>query len=134
MATGPNDALWKETREAFATADFESLAELVMRRGDPGLRQEYPQSGEAFRGRDRIVEMNQSYPTATGTKPTFAPREIRTGGDLAVVEGTIDYGNGSVASYVGIIEAKDGRVTRMTEYFGDPFPAPDWRKPYAESA
>jgi hypothetical protein len=134
MAAGPNDALWQEARKSFASSDVESLGRLLTERGDPDVVSEYPQSGERFKGRDRIVEMNQSYPAATGTRPTFALREFRPAGDLAVVEGSIDYGDGKAVSYVGVVQAKDGRVTRMTEYFGDPFPAPDWRKPFAEGA
>jgi len=134
MTAGPNDALWQAARESFASSDIDSLGRLMTERGDPDVAQEYPQSGEAFRGRERIVEMNQSYPAATGTRPTFDLHEFRTDGNLAVVEGSIDYGDGKAVSYVAIVEARDGRVTRMTEYFADPFPAPDWRKPFAEGA
>jgi ketosteroid isomerase-like protein len=132
MTAGPNDELWQAARDSFDSTDIESLGRLLMERGDARVVQEYPQSGEQFRGRDRIVEMNQSYPAATGTAPTFTLRELRTDGSLAVVEGTVDYGDGKPVSYVGILEARDGQLVRMTEYFADPFPAPDWRKPFAE--
>jgi ketosteroid isomerase-like protein len=131
MAAGSNDALWQEVRDAFAANDFGSFAKLMTQRGAPDLTEEYPQSGEAFRGRDRIVELNQAYPAATGTEPSFTLREFRSHGDLAIIEGAIDYGNGTPVSYVGVVEATDGSVTRVTEYFADPFPAPEWRKRFA---
>ncbi len=134
MTAGPNDALWQAIRQSFATSDIESLSRMMMDWSDPDVVQEYPQSDETFRGRDRIVEMNQAYPAATGTRPTFALREMRTDGNLAIVEGSVDYGNDHVVSYVAIVEGQDGRVARMTEYFADPFPAPDWRKVFTADA
>jgi hypothetical protein len=54
------------------------------------------------------------------------------GGDVYVVESTIDYGDGVPVSYVGIAELRDGKVVKMTEYFANPFEAPAWRVPYVE--
>jgi hypothetical protein len=36
-------------------------------------------------------------------------------------------------SYVGVGEVRDGKVAKMTEYFANPFPAPEWRKPFVEA-
>ena len=46
------------------------------------------------------------------------------GGDIFVVEGMIDYGDGVPVSYVGVGETRDGKIARMTEYFANPFEAP----------
>jgi hypothetical protein len=54
------------------------------------------------------------------------------GGDVFVVEGTVDYGDGIAVSYVGIGELRDGKVTKMTEYFANPFEAPAWRADFVE--
>ena len=60
-------------------------------------------------------------------------RGIRESGDLVVIEGTIDYGNGVPVSYVGIARVPaTARFSRMTEYFADPFEAPAWRAPFVE--
>jgi hypothetical protein len=48
-------------------------------------------------------------------------------GDVYVVEGTIDYGDGVPVSYVGISELRDGKIVKITEYFANPFEAPAWR-------
>ena len=67
-----------------------------------------------------------------GTAPKFTYKRMLGGGDIFVVEGTVDYGDGVPVSYVGVGEMRDGKVARMTEYFANPFPAPDWRKPFVE--
>jgi len=54
------------------------------------------------------------------------------GEDLFVVEGTVDYGDGIPVSYVGIGELRGGRVSRMTEYFANPFEPPAWRADFVE--
>ncbi len=36
------------------------------------------------------------------------------------------------SNYVWIVELRDKLVQRETIYFAEPFPAPDWREPWAE--
>ena len=59
-------------------------------------------------------------------------RRMLTEGSLLTVEATIDYGDGTPVSFVGIYELKAGKVTKGTEYFANPFEAPEWRKQYVE--
>jgi hypothetical protein len=68
----------------------------------------------------------------SGTSPKFSYKRMLGGGDLFVVEGTIDYGDGIPVSYVGIGELSDGKIKKMTEYFANPFEAPAWRAPFVE--
>ena len=111
--------------EAFSKALHEMAAEDVVN--------EFPQSGERFRGRDNIMAMNQNYSGSTGTKPTSKLRRMLKPGEAWVIEGTIDYGDGTRVSAVSIIETgPDGKIVRQTDYFANPFPAPEWRKRYAE--
>jgi hypothetical protein len=75
-----------------------------------------------------------SYQGSTGTTPKASLRRILKPGQAWVIESTIDYGDGTPVSAISIIEFNaDGKVTRQTDYFGNPFPAPDWRKPYREA-
>ena len=76
--------------------------------------------------------MASSYPEMSGTKPTFKHRRMLGGGNTFVIEGTIDYGDGVPVSYVGVGELRDDKVSRMTEYFANPFEAPAWRAPFVE--
>jgi hypothetical protein len=77
---------------------------------------EYPQSGERIRGRRNI----QASRTAQPNKKRFTVRRIIGAGDLWVTEFILTYD--SVPSYtVSIMEFRDGKVARETQYFGDPF-------------
>jgi hypothetical protein len=68
----------------------------------------------------------------SGTTPSFTYKRMLGGGDVFVLEGTIDYGDGIPVSWVGIGEIRDGKVARMTEYFANPFEAPAWRADFVE--
>jgi hypothetical protein len=59
-------------------------------------------------------------------------RRIVGEGDLQVIEGTIDYGDGTPVSYVGIAEFEGGKLNKITEYFASPFEAPAWRADFVE--
>lgn len=88
---------------------------------------EFPQSGERFRGRDNMRAMRRAYPDP----PTIRLRRLLGGGDLWIAETTADYG-GRVYHGVSILELRDGTVVRETNYYAEPFPAPDWRAPWVE--
>ena len=59
--------------------------------------------------------MSETYAEQTGMSPKFTYKRMVGGGDIYVVEGTIDYGDGVPVSYVGIGELRDGRIARVTE-------------------
>jgi hypothetical protein len=128
---GDNSALIERFRKAAETGDFAQLAPLLMELSSDDFVEEWPQSGERIPKRN-FERLGESYAGQTGTSPTFKLGNIRDGGDHVVVDGLIDYGNGETAHYVGISDVKDGKISKMTEYFAAPFPAPEWRKPYVE--
>lgn len=112
---------------AFADAQYEIAADDMV--------QEWPQSGERIVGRDNIKAVNDNYPASTGNAPTAALRRIIKPGEAWIIESTIDYGDGVPVSLVSIIEMNaEGKVSRETDYFASPFPAPEWRKPWVEQA
>ena len=51
-------------------------------------------------------------------------------GDLVTMEGKGPWPDGKVYHWVRIIEYKDKLVWRETEYFAEPFDAPEWRAPF----
>ena len=113
--------------EAFAKAQYEMSAKDVIN--------EFPQSGERFTGRDNIAAMNQSYSGRTGTAPKATLRRILKPGEAWVIEATIDYGDGTPVSGISILETgPDGKVVKQTDYFANPFEAPEWRRQYVERA
>ena len=88
---------------------------------------EYPQSGERTRGRRNIQRQRASQPS----KKRFTVRRIIGGGDLWVTEFILTY-DGKPSYTVSIMEFRDDKVARETQYFADPFVAPAWRAQWVE--
>lgn len=120
-------------RQAFNAGDVETFARMQSEMFADDVVQEWPQSGERIRGRENIAAINESYPASTGTSPKTALRRILKPGDAWIIESTIDYGDGVPVSLVAIIETgPDGKVIRETDYFANPFEAPEWRAKWVE--
>src|ERR1700760_1039013 len=103
--------------------DFET--EHLIYREDAVL--EYPQSGERTRGRRNIQGQRTSQPN----KKRFTVRRIIGSGDLWVTEFILTY-DGKPSYTVSIMEFKDDKVARETQYFADPFVAPASRAQWIE--
>jgi hypothetical protein len=94
---------------------------------------EFPQSGERFRGRANMQGFREQYGAQTGVAAMdFEPREIRGGGDFWIGEGLGRYDGGEPIHFVHILEFRGDLVQRETIYFAEPFPAPEWRRPWTE--
>jgi hypothetical protein len=89
---------------------------------------EMPQSGERIRGREKMREFQEAYPTP----PTIQLRRVVVKDSLWVIEGINDYGGGRVFFVVAIFELKDGKIWRDTRYYAEPFEAPEWRAQFVE--
>jgi hypothetical protein len=128
-----NEAMERRLRELYSSGDLQELTRQLSELAAEDMVQEWPQSGERIRGRDRIMAVNQNYEGATGTAPSMTLRRIVKPGQAWVVEGTIDYGDGTPVSIVSILETDaEGKVTRQTDYFASPFQAPEWRRQWVE--
>jgi SnoaL-like domain len=114
-------ALW----EAIGAEDWEAVAGYV----HEDFVQEWPQSGERIVGRDNAMAINRNYP---GGLPTMAFRRTVAAGPLAVLEVELTYADGSRYLGVSVIELRDGKVAKETDYFAQPFPAPQWRAQWVE--
>ena len=90
----------------------------------------YPQSGEIIRGRRNLQALRSHHP---GKPSGFEIRRIVGEGDLWVTEYVINY-QGKSTYTVSIMEFRDGKVARETQYFADPFDAPSWRSQWVEQA
>ena len=88
---------------------------------DDALRQ-WPQSGEVVTGRERIGEVESHF---EGLRLAVGRRHAC--GDTLVVEWSTDYGDGRVYRNVSVADLRDGQAIRVTDYWGEPFEAPDWR-------
>jgi len=117
--------------EALKAGNFERMNQLTQEYASDDFVQEWPQSGERLT-KEASMRLGEKYEGLSGTSPKFSYKRMLGGGDVFVVEGTVDYGDGIPVSYVGIGELRDGKVTKMTEYFANPFEAPAWRADFVE--
>lgn len=128
---GDTNAMQAEFEAALRSGDMGQMTKLNEKWGTDDFVQEWPQSGERLT-KAASSRLAESYGEMTGTSPKFTYKRMLGGGDLFVVEGTVDYGDGIPVSYVGVGEMRDGKIAKMTEYFANPFPAPEWRAPFVE--
>ncbi len=89
---------------------------------------EYPQSGERILGRANLQALRTHHP---GRPSGFKVKRILGSGDLWITEYTIVY-QGQSAFTVSIMEFRDGKVVRETQYFADPFAAPASRSQWVQ--
>ncbi|MQA99471.1 MAG: hypothetical protein GEU78_04140 [Actinobacteria bacterium] len=130
--------------------DWESVHELQ----HPDYVDEWPQSGERTRGRENFRAILENWPGGilddslarrriVGAEdqwsvggPVFGafitPIRIVGSGDVYTWEGEVRYPTEEVWKIVGIVELRDGKVAKTTEYFAPPFEAPEWRSQWVE--
>ena len=113
---GPNEDRIRQALERHWAAsdanDFETEHDIY--RDDAVL--EYPQSGERIRGRRNIQASRLAQPNSK----RFTVRRIVGCGDLWVTEFILSY-DGRPSYTVSVMEFRDGKVARETQYFADPF-------------
>jgi ketosteroid isomerase-like protein len=88
---------------------------------------DYPQSGERTRGRRNIQNQRASQPS----EKRFTILRIIGSGDLWVTELVLTY-DGKPTYTVSIMEFRNDKVARETQYFADPFVAPAFRAKWVE--
>ena len=128
---GDQQEMAAKFEEVLQSGDFAKLNDLLQEYAADDFVQEWPQSGERLT-KAASIQMGEKYSEMTGTSPKFTYRRMLGGGDVFVVEGTIDYGDGVPVSYVSIGEMRDGKIARVTDYFANPFEAPAWRADFVE--
>jgi ketosteroid isomerase-like protein len=87
---------------------------------------EFPQSGERIVGGENRRAVYSAFPG----RPSVG--RISVGGDVAVVEVSVDYGDAIDWRAVFIYELSDGKISRATAYWTQPFEAADARAPWVE--
>src|SRR5262245_46958371 len=102
--------------EAMQAGDFGKMSQLTQEYATDDFATEWPQSGERL-SKANGIRLAEHYGEMSGTSPHFSYKRMLGGGNIFVVEGTIDYGDGVPVSYVGVAELTDGKISKMTEYF-----------------
>lgn len=113
--------------EAMQTNDFRAAGELL----HDDYVQEWPQSGERIHGRENFAAINENYPAHgrwnfTVHKIVADDSEVVT--DVSITDGT------QTARAITFSEVRDGKIVRQTEFFPDPYEAPEWRSRWVETA
>lgn len=116
------EAMW----EGFARKDFEAFVAST----HPDFVEEWPQSGERIHGRENWLGVVRNFP---GGVPDATPVRLFGDGDVWVQELLLHYG-GELGTYhvISTHEFRDGKVARITEYFGAPFEPAEWRAQWVE--
>ncbi|TMC42736.1 MAG: nuclear transport factor 2 family protein [Chloroflexi bacterium] len=121
--------------QAMAANDWEAQDRLL----SDDFVEEYPQSGERIVGKKNRRAIIENYPggepsEASNTGPSPKPPVIVGSGDHFTATGQIKYPNGETWHVISLVEFRDGKIAKMTDYFAAPFEAPAWREPYVEKA
>jgi ketosteroid isomerase-like protein len=99
-----------------ATNDFASVAGVLA----PTFVLEWPQSNERIRGPERFVTMNAEYP-AHGPWRFTINRVVGDEGEVATDVSVTD--GAQHARAISFFTVADGRITRLVEYWPEPFAA-----------
>jgi hypothetical protein len=89
---------------------------------------DHPQSGERILGRNNLQALRSHHP---GKPSGFNVKRILGRGDLWITEYIITY-QGRPTYTVSLMEFRNGKVVHETQYFADPFEAPDWRSQWVQ--
>ena len=119
-----NRATLQRTLDATFRGDWETAAEAMAE--DAVV--EWPQSGERIVGRQACLVVYRNYPPPV---PAYELRRISGGPDVFVVEAVGDYGPERFY-LTSIVEFRDGRIAKQTDYWASPFEAPAWRSQWVQ--
>lgn len=119
MGEHDNRAILERTLDAMYRGDMDTATEAM---ADDTVV-EWPQSGERIIGRQACLTVFQNYP---GGSPAYQLQRITGGPDVFTVEAVGDY-SGQQVYLTSIVEFRDGRIAKQTDYFASAFEAPEWR-------
>ena len=139
-----NEEVARQYSEAIMALDFDTLARLR----HPNWYSLWPQSGELVRGSDNNRKIMDSYPGGapqllpegrlTGSEdrwvvsPLGAPYRVAGEGEQWFGEWKMRYPDGRVWYTIILIELRDGKVLRETQFWAEPFDPPGWRAAWVE--
>jgi ketosteroid isomerase-like protein len=123
----PNPAeVTREFWRLMATNDFHSVAAVLA----PDFVLEWPQSNERIRGAERFARMNQEFP-ANGPWQ-FTINRLVGGESEAVSDVTVTDGV-QIARAISFFTVAQGRVTRLVEFWPEPYAPPTNRAHLVEA-
>jgi ketosteroid isomerase-like protein len=112
--------------DAFDKRDFDS-AQALLHQSFEAL---WPNTRERFPTAKHFIDANRNYPGRW--RIAIVRNEAHGNGVLTVVEVASPDFPSQMFSAVSFFDFADGRISRLTEYWGDCAEPPEWHKPYAE--
>jgi ketosteroid isomerase-like protein len=110
--------------DAMFQGDWEAVGETI---ADDAVV-EYPQSGERLVGRQACLNVYRNYP---GGSPRYELQRITGGPEVFTVEARGEY-PGERVYMTSIVEFREGKIARQTDYFASAFEAPAWRAEWVQ--
>lgn len=121
MGDGDHKATLERYWRAIEARDFGAVRDIFA----DDVQVEWPQSGEHFKGKEACINVFANYPG--GSPKVLGTRRMVGQGDHWTAEGEMEYPDGKRYQVVGIFEFRGGKIAHETDYFAEPFPAPEWR-------
>jgi uncharacterized protein involved in tolerance to divalent cations/ketosteroid isomerase-like protein len=107
--------------QLMASNDFDAVGAVLA----PGFVLEWPQSGERIRGAENFARVNSEYPSHGRWR--FTVQRVVAQGPSVVTQVGVTDGVRS-AEAISFFSVEDGRISRIVEYWPDPFePRPERR-------
>lgn len=107
----------REFWRLMGTNDFHSVSAMLA----PEFVLEWPQSNERIRGAERFARMNQEYPSNGSW--SFTVNRLVAGSGEAVSDVSISDGI-QTARAISFFTVVAGKITRLVEYWPEPYAAP----------
>ncbi|MCC7143496.1 MAG: nuclear transport factor 2 family protein [Candidatus Eisenbacteria bacterium] len=123
--SGSAKGVVREFWRLMATNDFSSLQAVLAEE----FVLEWPQSNERIRGVARFIQMNEEYP-AHGAW-TFTIHRLIGDDDEVVTDVSVSDGVQN-ARPISFFTVESGKITRLIEFWPEPYPAPERRKHLVE--
>jgi hypothetical protein len=126
MSNGTAVEVAREFWRLMATNDFHSVAAVLA----PAFVLEWPQSKERIRGAERFARMNHEYPAHGRWQFTInrlVGGESEAASDVTVTDGV------RTARAISFFTVAEGKVTRLVEFWPEPYAAPGNRAHLVEA-
>lgn len=125
MSEQSAESVVREFWRLMATNDFYSVKSVL----SSELIVEWPQSRERIRGPERFCQMNAEYPT--DSRWHFQINRLVASGEAVVTQVSLTDGTQS-AEPISFFTVQAGRITRLVEYWPEPFPPAENRRHLVE--
>ena len=138
-----NEDVVRRYADAVTRWDYDAMAQLR----HPEWTATWPQSGEVVRSTEADRQVTQGYPggapTLIGsrlvgsedhwvTSPLGGAYKVAGDGESWWGEWRMTYPDGRTWFTITLIELRDGKVWHETQYWAEPFEAPEWRKDFVD--